>query len=82
MGRFKSWIMDRRIKQSIKLLREEQLKDVSRFIKKVYNPAFISSKPKYRTKLSKEEKFDVNLAVRSIYNSPKSFDKVETKNNF
>ncbi|RMF06029.1 hypothetical protein D6764_03305 [Candidatus Woesearchaeota archaeon] len=46
--------------------REEEL--VQQYVRRIYNPDSFALKPRFRRKLSEEERRKINEAVRRIYN--------------
>jgi hypothetical protein len=49
-------------------IRRRQIKEVKIYMKKVYNPIYYNTKPRYRKQLTDEEKAFLKKALKGIYN--------------
>ena len=48
--------------------RRQHLNDVKTYVKKVYNPMYFNTKPKYQKPMSFEEVLELRQAVKAVYN--------------
>ncbi len=64
-----SFIDRNEFEKSASEYRKKHFKDVKRYVKRIYNPIYYNTKPKYRRTLTKEESALYRKAIKRLYNS-------------
>lgn len=67
-------IEDKRVSHIENALRRRQIREVKLYMKKVFNPMYYNTKPRYRKPLTPNEQVFVKDALKNIYN-PKIYSK-------
>ncbi len=65
----KDYVNDKKTSRVSVAQRYMELKEVKRYMKKIYNPTFYSSKPKFRKPLTHPEFILFKRAMRNLYNT-------------
>ena len=77
MNTIKRWVLRRRFLKKTKGLRTKQLQEVSRYMKKVYNPVYYGVKPRHHVDLSSNETVSFVKAMHEVYNPEIKKDYIE-----